>query len=120
MSPWSEFIAGLNANDRGIALTFEASTTEMHFLDLRITVNEDVITSTYFKATDRNGYIDTKSCHHKAWLGSVPKRQFLRLRRNCTNSEDFVSESSILRQRFLEKGYSAEALDVEFNLAREK
>lgn len=117
----NEFITGLNTNNRGILLTQEASSVEIHFLDLRIRVIEGrIMTSTYFKETDRNGFIHTKSCHHQAWLESIPKSQFLRLRRNCTNVDDFDREASILRGRFLEKGYSANQLDAALGLARTK
>lgn len=99
------FMIMLNDNDRGIVLQYEAGKTEIHFLDLKLQlVDGDIIRSTYFKETDRNGFISTNSCHHGAWLRSVPRSQFLRLRRNCTNQDDFLQEASILKKRFLEKG----------------
>lgn len=106
------FLSFLNDNDRGIILSYEISPTQMHFLDLKITiVNERVITSMFFKATDRNGYIPLDSCHHHSWLSAVPKGQFLRLRRNCTDLEEFKREALVLKSRFLTKGYDNMALD---------
>lgn len=59
-------------NDRGISLTHGASKSDIYFLDLRIKVVEGVvITSIYFKETDRNGYIDPESCHHKSLRDSL-------------------------------------------------
>lgn len=114
-------MTGLNTNDKGIFLTYETSRSDIHFFDLRIkVVDGTVITTTYFKETDWNSYIDSKSCHHKSWLKLIPKSQFLRLRRNCTNHHDFVQDASILRGRFLEKGYDDNELEGAFRLALDK
>lgn len=65
------------------------------------------------KSTDRNQFIPTDSCHHQNWLRSVPLSQFLRLGRNCTNIQDFEIQATILKNTFLEKGYSNHDLDQE-------
>lgn len=44
----------------------------------------------------------------------------MRLRRNCTNQDDFVQEASILRERFLEKGYDDNELEVAFRSALDR
>lgn len=62
----------------------------------------------HFKATDRNGFVPTNSCHHPQWLGAVPKGQYMRIRRNCDNISDFHTQRYLLR--FCEKGYSLEDL----------
>lgn len=106
------FLSVLNNNDRGISLTHEASATQIHFLDLTITVVNGVITtSTHFKTTDRNSFIPLDSCHHKSWLSAVPKGQFLRLRRNCSDANEFHREALDLKSRFVIKGYDAAMLD---------
>lgn len=81
--------------------TYPLNTTEIELLQLGA-----IVTSTFFKATDRNGFICSKSCHHPAWLRSVLVSQFLHLRRNCTRSENFVRETSALKLKFFEEGYS--------------
>lgn len=106
------YLSGLNNNDRGIVLSHEASSTQIHFLDLVIKiVNGNITTSTFFKPTDRNSFIPLDSCHHRSWLTAVPKGQFLRLRRNCSNLEQFYREASILKSRFQSKGYDSSTLD---------
>lgn len=50
------------------------------------------------------------SCHHRPWLSSIPKSQFMRLRRNCSDPHVFRAQAKILTDRFLEKGYSIESL----------
>lgn len=107
------FFTQLNQNDRGISLQFEISCSEIHFLDLNIIVkNGRLTTNTHFKATDQNAYIPLSSCHHLAWLRAVPQGQFQRIRRNCTDISEYHRQAYILKQRFLDKGYSESDIDT--------
>lgn len=118
METLDEFFECLNNNDRGIALSYQASKTKIHFLDLQIEIiNNEFRFSTYFKSTDRNGFIPVDSCHHVSWLNSVPRSQFLRLRRNCTEKETFFEQAKILKSRFEDKGYNTDDLNLEIQKA---
>lgn len=64
----------------------------------------------YFKKTDRNAFIPLGSCHHDSWLKSVPKSQFVRMRRNCTEMDDYIFQAGIIKNRLQEKGYDPESL----------
>lgn len=65
-----DFMTILNHNNRGIQLSYEASTTSI----LEIIVQDwQLVTKTFFKTTDRNGYIPVDSCHHVYWLKSIPR-----------------------------------------------
>ena len=117
MESLDAFMIQWNDNDRGIVLSYEASPTSIHFLDLEISTTHDKLEfKTYFKPTDRNGYIPVDSCHHRRWLESVPRSQFLRLRRNCTRDSDFHLQSDMLKTRFLDKGYEPALVDNAINL----
>lgn len=106
------FLAHLNNNNRGIVLSHKISPVEIHFLDLKISIKEgNIVTSTFFKKTDRNGYIPLDSCHYHSWLLAVPKGQFLRLKHNYTNLDNYFREASVLKTRFIAKGYDREVLD---------
>lgn len=99
--------------------SFEFSPTEIYFLDLvSKVVDNQLITSTYFKPTDRNSYTPVDCCHHRNNC-SVLLSQFLRLRRNCTNIKDFEIQASLVKNTFLEKGYLQSDLDQEVHRARE-
>lgn len=107
-----------------IRFTYEANTVSVNFLDLVITEEEGkLITKTFFKATDRNGYIPVGSCHHPRWLEAIPKGQFQRLRRNCSKIEDFKEQADILKNSFLDKGYKSDTLESDLtkitNMERE-
>lgn len=61
---------------------------QVNFLDLEIEIiDKQFKFQTYFKPTDRNGFIPTDSCHHQSWLCST--------------------------QRFLDKGYASSDIDLE-------
>lgn len=103
-------------NDRDISLTFECRATKVNFLDLEIELESRQFKfQTHFKTTDRNSFIPTDSCHHMSWLKSVPRSQFLRLRRDCTSIDTYLSQASLLKQRLLEKGYDKSAVDLELH-----
>lgn len=102
----------INSTTQCMCIVYEASQYTIHFLDLKIWCEGDeLLPSTYFKTTDRNSFIPRDSCHHSSWLDSVPKSQFVRMRRNCTRVEDFNIQAKILTDRFIEKGYEASTLN---------
>lgn len=105
------FLAQMNKNKYGLKFTAECSLSVINYLDLTLTKNQKKIgTKTFFKETDRNGFVPTHSCHHPQWLGAIPKRQYMRIRRNCDNIKDFQIQAEVLTNRFLEKGYPLEML----------
>lgn len=110
------FMAVLNANNIGIDLTYEVSPSTINFLDLEISVNNDRLeTKTFFKPTDRNGYIPVDSCHHATWLKSIPRSQFTRIRHNCSDLSDYFHQAQILKSRFIDKGYDSVDIDEAIN-----
>lgn len=107
----TKFLDNLNNNKYGITFTGKWSPDKIDYLDLEIfKTGEKLLTRTFFKPTDRNGYIPTASCHHPRWKTNVPKGQLLHIRRNCDKSEDFNTQADILIGKFQEKGYDKEKL----------
>ena len=106
-----QFLSKMNTNNYGLSFTAESSKTSSHFLDLTLTKKGSrVLTKTYFKPTDRNGFVPISSCHHPKWLGAIPKGQYMRIRRNCDDVADFELQAAILTEKFIEKGYTKNAL----------
>ena len=113
------FMDRLNANSKNIVLTWTVSCEKIAFLDLEIFKSDNhLLTRNFFKVTDRNGYIPLSSCHHRLWLCNIPRGQFVRLRRNCTIEADFLTQSQVLAQRFVQKGYSTSDIDQEIERVR--
>lgn len=106
MSDFQEFLLSLNNNTYGLRFTAESSWDTINYLDLTLTKQGNrLVSKTFFKATDRNGFVPVNSCHHPQWLGAVPKGQYMRIRRNCDDITDYHTQSEILTNRFQEKGY---------------
>lgn len=44
-------------------------------------------------------------------MNNIPKSQFKRIKRNCTRDEDFATQSQIIKNRFLERGYKPSLIE---------
>lgn len=87
----------MNKNKYGLKFTAEYSLSIINYLDLRLTKHlARVGTKTFFKATDGNGFVPLQSCHHPQRTGAVPKGQYMRLRCNCDNIQDFFVQAEVL------------------------
>ena len=107
-----QFLNGLDYNDYGLRFTATSSLVSINYLDLNLFKSGNrVSTRTYFKSTDRNAFVPVNSCHHPKWLSTIPKGQYMRIRRNCDTTTDFQSQSLILTEKFKEKGYLPQALE---------
>lgn len=104
------FLKELNANTNNIRLTSEYSKYDIHFLDVYMQ-GEKLETKVYFKPTDRNNYLPFHSGHHPMWLRSIPEGQIMRVKRNCWNDTDYISQVQIIKKKFADKGYNERHLD---------
>lgn len=101
------FFQRLNMNQKNIKLEHQISETKIQFLDLEIELTANIIsTKTFFKPVERNSYIPVTSCHYEPWLINIPKGQFIRLRRNCSENIDYLKQAQWIGKRFEEKGYN--------------
>lgn len=57
-----------------------------------------------------NCYLQFESYHHPACKMNIPMG--LWLKRNCSKSEDYITQSQIMTKKFLEKGYTWDLLSV--------
>ncbi|XP_075450940.1 uncharacterized protein LOC142492137 [Ascaphus truei] len=62
-------------------------------------------TKTFFKKVDSNSFILSTSNHKRSWIDNIPQSQFMRIRRNCSLLSDFESQSVLLFDKFIERGY---------------
>ena len=100
------FLEVLNNNVNNIKLEYVISACSVNFLDVTIErCNDRLKTKVYFKSTDRNSYLSIRSGHHPAWIKNIPKGQFLRVRRDCTDDSDYFEQANVLKKRFAQKGY---------------
>ncbi|XP_066926567.1 uncharacterized protein [Clytia hemisphaerica] len=88
------------------------STDSVNFLDVEVRFRDSTIqTSVYSKATDAHLYLNAKSCHPNHVIRNIPKGQFIRIRRICTNVADYINHGKQLLQYFLKRGYRHDVVE---------
>ncbi|XP_073407501.1 uncharacterized protein [Dendrobates tinctorius] len=90
----------------GVIHQYQSQSRSVDFLDLRIGVCQNhIITTLFRKTTATNNLLHFESFHPAHLRKGIPKGQFIRIRRNCSCTEDFMRESRQLSNRFRERGY---------------
>lgn len=103
---WYVFLENLNKNNRNNTLTWDISSSDIAFLDLKIIQEENTIsTKTHFKNVGKNIYLPMESCHHQNWLCNMSTGQLMHLWRNCTGKDDFLVQEEKIGHRFVHKAY---------------
>ena len=115
-SELESFINGFNQFHPSIEFTYEISDTGLSCLDVDMRVLDNTITtSVHYKPTDKHAYLRYDSHHPLKCRNSIPYSQFLRLKRICSDDDNFTKECANMSQFFLKRGYPQnivnEALD---------
>ena len=102
-----DFITHLNSRRNTIKFTEECSCSSVNFLDVTVslTPNGTIKTSLYCKPTDSHNYLLYSSEHPRHLLRGIPYSQFLRVRRICSNINDFRQNTLMLSSHFIRRGY---------------
>ncbi len=90
-------------------ITFEVnkSTSKVNFLDVSIELKNNHLSTTLFsKPTDSHLYLNYSSNHPKHVLKNLPKGQFIRIRRICSETSEYLRNSQVLCEFFIKRGYS--------------
>ncbi len=97
----------MNSRIPSIKFTLSHHETKISFLDVMVEKRDDkLITRMYRKETDKNNFLHYSSCHVPSLKANLPYSQFLRVRRICSEKEDFPKHAEDMYQRFVERGYS--------------
>ncbi|CAH2282770.1 Hypothetical predicted protein, partial [Pelobates cultripes] len=91
----------------------------INFLDVTISITEDGTfhSTLYRKSTATNSLLHWTSHHPRSLKEVIPVGQYLRLRRNCSDIQDFTLKAKQLRQHFKEKGYPNRCLKKAYKRA---
>ena len=101
------FINYVNNFHPALQFTWEISETSVSFLDILVSINGNrLTTSVFYKPTDSHSYLLYSSSYPNHTKQSIPFSQFLRLRRLCSEDEDFQSKSLEMRQFFVQRWLS--------------
>ena len=86
--------------------TWSISSAKLPFLDMYlIPRDDDIATSIYYKETDSHSYLNFKSSHPFKCKASIPASQFLRLRKICSEDDDFEEAATTMESFFVARGY---------------
>ena len=95
------------------------STESVNFLDVTVSIQrEQIRTSLYTKPTDAHLYLNAKSCHPKHVVKNLPKGQFIRVRRICSEDADFEQHAREMMKFFIQRGYQEKDLVNDISLVR--
>ena len=95
-----------------LQFTSTITETELPFLDINLRISEDRIqTSAFYKKTDTHNYLHFSSFHPDHCKRAIPYSQFLRLRRFCSDDDDFLIKSREMMTFFTQRGYALTSLE---------
>lgn len=97
----------------GINLTFVIGGKQLEALDVTIFIRQDntLGTKLYRKPTDGHQFVHWTSAHPTHLKRSIPYAQLLRIKRNCSETEDYEENKAALFARLRQRGYPEDALN---------
>ena len=114
-----QFIGHMNQYHPTIKFTAEYSRDKVSFLDTWVKISNDgkIYTDLYSKPTDTHNYLHFSSCHPSHCKTGGPYGEFLRLRRNCSNMNDFLKHANERKLDYLRRGYPLDLIEESINKA---
>ena len=102
----NELHAYINSLSDDLKFTMEISYNELCFLDLKITLKDNHLSTTvYSKPTDSHLYLHATSCHNSKSINGIPKGVALRLRRICSSENEYRNKSEEYTSYLTNRGY---------------
>lgn len=97
----------LNSIHPTIKFDVQFSKENINFLDTTVTITKDntIKTTVYTKPTDQKSYLHAKSYHPKSTRDAIPYSQALRIKRICTDVNDYKSGCDKLLNELVKRGY---------------
>jgi hypothetical protein len=90
------------------SINFEShvSDVSVNFLDIQLSLHsEGLSTSVFYKPTDSHSYLLYSSSHPRSCIDAIPYSQLLRLRRLCSDDDDFRDKAHELLNFFRLRDY---------------
>ena len=114
-----EFIEYTNTCHPTIKFTAEYSKEQVPFLDTWVKKGTQgrLFTDLYTKPTDTQNYLHYSSCHPTHCKNGAPYGEFLRIRRNCSNIEDFHTKAKKRLADYIYRGYPENLLNAAYSKA---
>jgi hypothetical protein len=108
------FMTWLNNLHPSIKFTYSFGRKNVPYLDVSVSINDDGIITTdlYVKPTDAAMILPFHSCHPRHCVRSIPYSQCLRIRRICSQDNDFVARCQELTVKLRQRGYPTKLLEA--------
>lgn len=115
------FTDEINQVHPSIKFTTESSHEEINFLDTTVYIHQNKLsTKVYRKPTDRSMYLHNNSYHPNNLKTNIPYGQALRLKKICTENDNYNKSLNDLNNAFLKRGYTQDNLSKQFERASAK
>ncbi|KAM9305342.1 LOW QUALITY PROTEIN: uncharacterized protein PAF06_013880 [Gastrophryne carolinensis] len=108
-----QFTARLNSAKPTISFTLEHSDSQVHFLDVQISIKDHMIhTDLYKKEMDRNTFLRFDSFHPTNMKTSLPYSQFIRLRHIISDDHTYLERAETYIKDFLESDREQDFMEL--------
>ncbi|XP_078354461.1 uncharacterized protein LOC144639077 [Oculina patagonica] len=105
-SELDDFATFVNNFHPSLQFTWTISDKQLPFLDLLLKPTpQGLATTIHYKETDSHSYLTYTSAHPVQCKNSVPYSQFLRLKRICSDENDYNTKSKEMSSFFLHREY---------------
>ena len=102
----------VNSFHPSLKFTWAISKDQLPFLDLYIEpTSQWVATTIRYKETDSHSYLTYSSSHPARCKDAIPYSQLLRLKRMCSDENDYKIKSNVMRSLFLHRDYPPAVVD---------
>ena len=106
---FGEFINNFHPS---LKFTWAISDNQLPFLDLLLKpIPQGLTTSIHYKEADSHSYLTYKSSHPVRYKNSVPYSQFPRLKRICSDENDYKTKGKEMASFFLQRDYPLAVVD---------
>lgn len=113
-----QFFSEINSVHPTIKFDYIYSRNNVNFLDSTVTILGNRLgTSVYTKPTDRKAYLHAKSYHPKSTKEAISFSQASRLRRICTEKNDFLELAEKLKNDLVNRGHNSDKVSSEISRA---
>ena len=114
-----DFLTYVNGFNPSLNFTWIISDVLLPFRDLCLKpVSDHLLTSIHYKETDIHSYLNYTSSHPARCKNSIPYSQFLRLRRICSEENDFKNKSKEMASFFRNRDNPSNGVKYDSERAR--
>ncbi len=107
------FLELINSHHHTIKFTMESSRISVNYLDTTVLKSDQGLKVTlYTKPTDTHSYLEYTSSHPPHCTKTGPYSQYLRIKRNCTSHEDYLTQATKMTGHYQHRGYPQALLDL--------